>query len=88
LGANLLKGVPFADNSVDVVYHSHVLEHFWDTDGLSFMKECFRVLKPNGIIRVVVPDLEQIVRVYLTNLEAGLKAEPLANEKHKWSLLE
>lgn len=62
--ANLLKGIPFPDNSFDVVYHSQVLEHFPKEKARDFIKECFRVLKPDGIIRVVVPDLENIVNEY------------------------
>jgi predicted SAM-dependent methyltransferase len=72
---NLLKGVPFDADSFEVVYHSHVLEHFPKAEALSFIKECYRVLKPGGIIRIAVPDLEQIVNNYNRLLAAG-KANP------------
>ncbi len=65
---NLLNGIPCDDNILDVVYHSHVLEHFQKEDAVAFMKECYRVLKPNGIVRVAVPDLEQIAKIYLEKL--------------------
>src|SRR5689334_18953207 len=55
---NLLDGIPFPDNSFDLVYHSHVLEHFTKNDGECFIAECFRVIKPGGFIRVAIPDLE------------------------------
>ena len=45
---NLLKGIQYNDNFFDVVYHSHVLEHFTKSDAKKFLLECFRVLKPNG----------------------------------------
>ncbi|OUL26023.1 methyltransferase type 11 [Nostoc sp. RF31YmG] len=61
---DLRKKFPWADNSVDVVYSSHTLEHLSRTDGQAFLKECHRVLKPNGIIRIVVPDLKSIVDKY------------------------
>jgi predicted SAM-dependent methyltransferase len=61
---NLLNGIPYADNSFAVVYHSHVLEHFSKKDARIFMDECFRVLKKNGILRVVVPDLKAIIKEY------------------------
>lgn len=85
---NLLSGVPFKDNSFEVVYHSHVLEHFPKDKAVEFLKECNRVLKPSGIIRVAIPDLEMIVRNYLKYLEEGLKNTPGAAEKYEWSLLE
>lgn len=67
---NLLNGIPCVDNSVEIVYHSHVLEHFSKNDAVTFMQECYRVLKPGGILRVAVPDLEIIVRTYLQKLES------------------
>lgn len=87
---NLLEGIPFPDNSFELVYHSHVLEHFSKQDGIHLMKECFRVLKPNGIIRVAIPDLEQIVRNYLHLFEAGM-ANPYDKNieaNYNWILLE
>ncbi len=66
---NLLQGIPCDDNTLDIVYHSHVLEHFSKKDGIDFIKECYRVLKPNGILRIAIPDLEQIVKLYLQKLE-------------------
>lgn len=68
---NLLDGLPFDDNTFEVVYHSHVLEHFPKGDALKFIKECYRVLEPNGIIRIAVPDLEQIVANYNRLLTLG-----------------
>ena len=65
------KGLPFKDDSFDVVYHSHVLEHLSPQDASPFLRETARVLKPAGMTRVVVPDLEQIVRLYLEKLEAA-----------------
>ena len=56
---------PFEDSTVDVIYTSHTLEHFTREEGLRFLKECHRVLKPNGIIRVLVPDLETFVAKYI-----------------------
>lgn len=87
---NLLKGIPFNDGTYDLVYHSHVLEHFSKQEGEEFISECFRVLKPGGILRVAVPDLEMIARNYLECLNAGLAN--LTNEKirshYEWMLIE
>ena len=51
---DLSKGIPFDDNSVDVVYHSHLLEHIDRKNVPTFLKEIRRVLKPRGIHRIVV----------------------------------
>lgn len=85
---NLLDGIPFPDESFEVVYHSHVLEHFTKTDGKKFLEECFRVLKPNGIIRIAVPDLERIAREYLKNLELALQGDSKAQANYEWIMLE
>jgi SAM-dependent methyltransferase len=69
---DLRKGIPLGDESADVVYHSHVLEHV-DRDAVpGFLAEIRRVLKPGGVHRVVVPDLERYARRYLASLEQGL----------------
>lgn len=85
---NLLKGIPIADNTMDVVYHSHVLEHFSKQDGEAFIKECHRVLKSNGIIRIALPDLEKIAKEYLKNLENAIKGDESAKQDYEWIKLE
>lgn len=85
---NVLEGIPFPGETFDVVYHSHVLEHVAKNKALTFMKECFRVLKPRGIIRVVVPDLEAITRLYLKALEKSLEADRQWQYNYEWLKLE
>lgn len=89
ISANLLKGIPFSDNEFDVVYHSQVLEHIPKEKAENFIKECYRVLKPNGIIRVVVPDLENIVDEYKKYLNKNLE-EPtdLSIANYDWIMIE
>ncbi len=67
---DLRKGIPFEDGTFDVIYHSHFLEHFDRKAAYTFMKECYQVLKPSGIIRVVVPDLGIRSRNYVDSLQA------------------
>lgn len=89
ISVNLLKGIPFPDNSFDIVYHSQVLEHFPKDKASFFMKECFRVLKSGGIIRVVVPDLENIVDEYKRFLdEITSLPNPISEANYDWILLE
>jgi predicted SAM-dependent methyltransferase len=59
------KPLPFPDGSANAVYASHVLEHLYREEGQQLIRESFRVLTPGGIIRIVVPDLHNIVREYL-----------------------
>ena len=61
---NLNKRFPWENCSVDVIYCSHTLEHFSKHEGLEFLRECHRVLKKDGIIRIVVPDLKSFVEEY------------------------
>jgi predicted SAM-dependent methyltransferase len=86
---NLLNGIPFPDDQFDVVYHSQVLEHFSKEKAPSFARECFRVLKPGGIMRVVVPDLENIVREYIKHLNENIRNSNSQSEAdYDWILLE
>lgn len=73
---NLARGIPFHSDSFDVVYHSHFLEHLTQSQGKSFLVECHRVLKPGGILRVVVPDLELLEAKYYKSLFGS-------NEEHE-----
>jgi SAM-dependent methyltransferase len=61
---NLTKRFPWTDSSVDIVYTSHTLEHLTKEDGQRFLNECLRVLRHDGIIRIVVPDLSKLVLRY------------------------
>ncbi|MDX2212961.1 MAG: glycosyltransferase [Oculatellaceae cyanobacterium bins.114] len=85
---NLRQGIPFPDASFDVVYHSHVLEHFAKEEAKQFLYECHRVLRPKGQIRVVVPDLEQIARLYLKALEEASQGSQEWAANYDWLMLE
>ncbi len=88
LAHNLLKGIPFPDNSFKVVYHSHILEHFKKSDGINFIKECYRVLQKDGLIRIAIPDLEQIAINYLKYLNESVAGVRESEEKYNWTMLE
>lgn len=61
--------LPFADGSVDAVYHAHLLEHLESANARFFLTECHRVLRPGGVIRIAVPDLEAMAEAYLSELK-------------------
>lgn len=48
--------VPEADNSVDLIYCSHTLEHINKKSSHRFLKECYRILKKGGVLRVALPN--------------------------------
>ena len=52
------------DDSVDLIYNCHVLEHFRRQDVEGILCEWARVLKPGGILRTSVPDFNQLTKVY------------------------
>ena len=82
------QALPFAADSFDAVYHAHVLEHFEAQAGQKLLRECLRVLKPGGTLRVVVPDLEQISELYLDRLRKSRAGDPRSAEDYDWLLLE
>src|SRR5438128_2184161 len=53
-----------ADNSVDVIYNCHVLEHFKRKEVDRVLREWARALKPGGTLRISVPDFAQLCEVY------------------------
>ena len=68
---DLRRGIPATDGSVDAVYHSHVMEHVDRDEVPEFLSEVLRVLRPGGVHRIVVPDLEKLAHAYLASLGAG-----------------
>lgn len=85
---DLRKGVPCDDCSAHAVYLSHVLEHIHYDRAPGFLQECHRVLIPGGVIRVVVPDLEIICRLYLQKLDQTLAGIPGAADDCDWMRME
>jgi predicted SAM-dependent methyltransferase len=61
--ADLTKGIPFPDDSVDGIVCSHMIEHFDCFNTINFLKDCFRSLKPGGVLRLSVPDPEKFHRL-------------------------
>lgn len=85
---DLLIGIPAPNNHYDFVYHSHLLEHFSFHQAPIFLQECFRVLRPNGILRVAVPDLESVVSGYLDALKKASNNIPGWANNYEWMQIE
>ena len=64
---------PFKNNSVDYIFHEHVIEHLSYHQGQFMLQECFRSLKPGGRIRIATPDLQVFVGLYGNQISAEQK---------------
>ncbi len=68
---NIVHGLPEQLGSCDGIYASHVLEHLSKSGCVCALQNTYLLLKPGGVFRVIVPDLESRVRRYLSDLESG-----------------
>jgi SAM-dependent methyltransferase len=48
------------------LYAHHIVEHVWFDETQCFFRECHRVLRPGGTLRIVVPDAERFIRAYVS----------------------
>jgi len=61
---DLRRPLPFADESVEAIYASHLLEHLYYNEARRLLKDCYRVLRTGGVLRLVVPDLQSVLEEY------------------------
>ena len=87
ISCDLKRGIPFDENTFDFVYNSHVLEHFSKEEAPEFIFECWRVLKPGGIVRIVVPDLFLLVKKYIESYEKANNGESGWIDNYEWMVL-
>lgn len=59
------QGLPYTNSCVDLINASHLIEHLTVEEGLAFLKECWRVLKPGRKIRIGTPDTKVLAEAYL-----------------------
>ncbi|WP_088241393.1 class I SAM-dependent methyltransferase [Calothrix rhizosoleniae] len=81
--------LPFDNDSVDFIYSEHFFEHLFFDEALSLLRECHRILKPNGVIRTCVPDAD--LRTYAPPEPAGYPDVKLpwnhpSKNKIRWSV--
>lgn len=89
IACDVRRPLPFEPASCDAVYAAHVLEHLTPGEARRLVAEIHRVLRPAGIVRIVVPDLEGIARAYLASLErAAATDSPEHHWQHRWMTLE
>ena len=85
---DLLRPLPWEEGTFEAVYCSHVLEHLPRGKVPTVLKEIRRILRPQGILRLVVPDLAGIARAYLESFEEAKKDLPGSKFRHEWMTLE
>ena len=61
---DLTKRMPLGDETVRFVFSEHFIEHLMQPEGVALLRECWRVLKPGGVVRLSTPDLETIIAEY------------------------
>jgi predicted SAM-dependent methyltransferase len=59
---NFARPLPFPNGSVDGIFNEHMFECLPIADGAAFARECFRVLRPGGTLRIAVPDAGRLVQ--------------------------
>jgi predicted SAM-dependent methyltransferase len=64
---DIRKGLTSENDSVDLIYFGQAIEHFNPIFEVpKILKECYRVMKPGGVIRVTTPDLDLLIQSYFT----------------------
>ena len=79
----------FGKDSADEIYMSDVMEHFYRWDGIEVLKDFFAVLKPEGLVRIMTPDLERLITTQnltlqrKTELIRGAQGQPGPHEREQ-----
>ena len=56
--------IPHKNSTIDIIYSCHMIQHLDWAETLSFFNEALRVLKDNGILRIVIPDSDNYINDY------------------------
>jgi SAM-dependent methyltransferase len=67
LVCDILEGLPLPDDSIDYAVSIHALPEIGYKDLVPVLRELRRVLKPDGVLRLCLPDLDKAIRAYLDN---------------------
>ena len=69
LYVNLKRRLPIMDNTISYIFGEQFIDYLPRQTALAFIKECFRVLRPNGVLRITNEDLGLFANAYLNNPE-------------------
>lgn len=81
---DIVRGLPVEASSCAAIYCSHVLEHLALTDLRIALRNTYRYLRPGGIFRLVVPDMEAAIRNYLASTDSQALARFLDDTRLGW----
>ncbi|GHC43654.1 class I SAM-dependent methyltransferase [Roseibacillus persicicus] len=85
---DLTTPLPYSTYGVECCHTAHVLGHFRDDVVETFLKEQFRVLRPGGIARFAVPDLQQVVQQYRELIGPLCEGDYERAADYEWNLIE
>jgi SAM-dependent methyltransferase len=63
-GADLRRPLKIADSSVDGIFSEHTIEHLTYDEADRLLSECCRIMKPGGVIRIILPDISLFIKHY------------------------
>lgn len=79
-----VRELPYGDNSVDLIYASHILDHFGRDEWLGVLRHWYNKLKLDGILRVAVGDFTVICEHYMkTRSLKGLVGLVVGGQRHE-----
>jgi len=82
---DLTAGMPFEDETVDEILASHFLEHLrLRHEAIPFLQECYRVLKPGGIVSFITPNFEVLYREHISQGIGVVASAMYANGRTEW----
>jgi predicted SAM-dependent methyltransferase len=61
---NAAECFPFRNDEFDFIFSEHMIEHLPYASGVQMIRECFRILKNRGVIRLSTPDLSFLIRLH------------------------
>lgn len=71
---NIARPLPFSGAAIDFVFAEHVIEHVTHREAWNFLAECYRILKPGGVLRIAIPDVERIWSHFTPEYGAAVKS--------------
>jgi len=75
---NATKRFPLENDTFDYVFSEHLIEHMTYLKGMEMLRECYRVLRPGGTIRIATPDLDMLIDL------GKLKKSDMQKKYIKW----
>ena len=75
--------LPFPSNSLSKICACYVLQCLSQQEALRALKEWYRCLRPGGKLEIYVPDLDKIIRLYISTIDENLLQEIYGKQEHE-----